>query len=83
MKSRRWVMADVVLHGMGHLLVPVNLQRSVNHVSGLFCQGSLRSVPGVLPNPRMQPAGRAGARLRAGGTLRGRAEERWFVCARA
>jgi hypothetical protein len=38
-------MADVVLHGMGHLLVSVNLQRSVNHVSGLFCQGSLRPVP--------------------------------------
>ena len=38
-------MADVVLHGMGHLLVPVNLQQSVNHLSGLFCQGSLRPVP--------------------------------------
>jgi hypothetical protein len=32
-------MADVVLHGTGHLSVPVNLQRNVNHVSGLYLSG--------------------------------------------
>ena len=32
-------MADGVLHGMGHLLVPVNMHQSVNHVSGSILSG--------------------------------------------
>jgi len=67
---------------MGHLLVPVNLQRSVNHVSGLFCQGSLRSVPaGRLTRACSQQAERARAPLRAG-PASGAAEE-GKVCAGA